>query len=323
MTDTRVDRPQRPASSGSPDWRDHAACRDTDPELFFPVGNAGPALHQLDRAKQVCAGCPVRTPCLEWALASGQEAGVWGGTSEDERCALRRMRQASTRPDIADSRRAPLPVQKRRDQETRRYSSLGGLMDDEFIRVNAIATRAACARMTAMRLRGLHDSVEHASCLPGKSAWDRRAAAHAEIFILLARMTDDPVLAPVLLSAADDVHHLVLVAGPAANGMILSSRQRLLAYMRAGDANGAALEMEKHLRGLHFMSRLVGDNPKTGMIKTRRAAAVARQMFAESAPEPGARADAGGMVSARPRPPEQAAGPPRVLSSSSPTVTRQ
>lgn len=163
-------------------------------------------------------------------------------------------------------------------------------MDDEFIRVNAMATRAACARMTTMRLRALHDSAEHASCLLGKSAWDRRAAAHAEIFILLARMTDDPVLAPVLLGAADDVHHLVLVAGPAANGMILSSRQRLLAYMRAGDADGAALEMEKHLRGLHFMSRLVGDNPKTGMIKTRRAGAVARQMFAESAHRTPARA---------------------------------
>ena len=110
MTDTRVDRPQRPAPSGSPDWRDHAACRDTDPELFFPIGNAGPALHQLDRAKQVCAGCPVRTSCLEWALASGQEAGVWVGTSEDERRALRRMCQASARPDTADSRRALLPT---------------------------------------------------------------------------------------------------------------------------------------------------------------------------------------------------------------------
>ena len=43
-------------------------------------------------------------------------------------------------------------------------------MDDEFIRVNAMATRAACARMTTMRLRALHDSAEHASCLPGKSA---------------------------------------------------------------------------------------------------------------------------------------------------------
>jgi WhiB family redox-sensing transcriptional regulator len=95
MTEVRVDAPRRPASSGSPDWRDHAACRDTDPELFFPIGNAGPGQQQLDRAKQVCAGCQVRTPCLEWALASGQEAGVWGGTSEDERRALRRMRQAS------------------------------------------------------------------------------------------------------------------------------------------------------------------------------------------------------------------------------------
>ncbi len=71
MTDTRVDRPQRPAPSGSPDLRDYAACRDTDPELFFPIGNAGPALLQLDRARQVCAGCPVHTSCLEWALASG------------------------------------------------------------------------------------------------------------------------------------------------------------------------------------------------------------------------------------------------------------
>ncbi len=74
------------------DWRDQAACRDLDPELFFPVGNAGPALLQIDRAKQVCADCPVRAPCLEWALDSGQEAGVWGGTSEDERRALRSRR---------------------------------------------------------------------------------------------------------------------------------------------------------------------------------------------------------------------------------------
>ena len=60
-----------------------------DPELFFPVGNTGPALAQIDRAKQVCAGCAVRVPCLEWALASGQDAGVWGGTTEDERRVIR------------------------------------------------------------------------------------------------------------------------------------------------------------------------------------------------------------------------------------------
>ena len=95
MTDVRVQAPPRPAPSGSPDWRDHAACRDSDPELFFPIGTACPALLQQERAKQVCAGCRVRTPCLAWALASGQEAGVWGGASEDERRALRRRRQVS------------------------------------------------------------------------------------------------------------------------------------------------------------------------------------------------------------------------------------
>jgi WhiB family redox-sensing transcriptional regulator len=95
MTDVRVQAPPRPAPSGTPDWRDHAACRDSDPELFFPIGTAGPALLQQERAKQVCAGCQVRTPCLEWALASGQEAGVWGGASEDERRALRRGRRVS------------------------------------------------------------------------------------------------------------------------------------------------------------------------------------------------------------------------------------
>ncbi len=78
------------AESGKTDWRDDAACRGLDPDLFFPVGTAGPALVQIGRAKQVCAGCPVRARCLDWALVTSQDAGVWGGTSEDERRALRR-----------------------------------------------------------------------------------------------------------------------------------------------------------------------------------------------------------------------------------------
>jgi hypothetical protein len=45
--------------------------------------------------------------------------------------------------------------------------------------------------------------------------------------------------------------------------MIVSSRQRLLAHMRAGDADGAELEMERHLTGLHFMFPLVGNNSRT------------------------------------------------------------
>ncbi|MDS1272063.1 WhiB family transcriptional regulator [Lipingzhangella sp. LS1_29] len=74
------------------DWRYHAACRDEDPELFFPIGNSGPALTQIEEARQVCRRCPVATACLEWALESGQDSGVWGGTSEEERRMLRRRR---------------------------------------------------------------------------------------------------------------------------------------------------------------------------------------------------------------------------------------
>jgi len=82
------------------DWRDHAACRDTDPDLFFPVGTTGPAIKQIENAKAVCHQCPSQAPCLEFALASNQDSGVWGGTSEEERRKLRkawlaRQRRAS------------------------------------------------------------------------------------------------------------------------------------------------------------------------------------------------------------------------------------
>ena len=72
------------------DWRHRSACRDEDPELFFPVGNTGPAIAQIEEAKKVCNRCEVKEPCLAWALESGQDAGVWGGLSEDERRALKR-----------------------------------------------------------------------------------------------------------------------------------------------------------------------------------------------------------------------------------------
>ena len=73
------------------DWRHRAACRDEDPELFFPIGNTGPALLQIEEATAVCRRCDGRsTTCLQWALESGQDAGVWGGMSEDERRALKR-----------------------------------------------------------------------------------------------------------------------------------------------------------------------------------------------------------------------------------------
>ncbi|MGX1316159.1 WhiB family redox-sensing transcriptional regulator [Streptomyces calvus] len=75
-------------------WRNSAACRTEDPDLFFPIGTSGPALMQTEQAKAVCRGCPVREPCLEWALETGQSIGVWGGTSETERRALKRRTAA-------------------------------------------------------------------------------------------------------------------------------------------------------------------------------------------------------------------------------------
>jgi WhiB family redox-sensing transcriptional regulator len=74
------------------DWRHRAICRDEDPELFFPVGNSGPALLQIAEAKAVCQRCPVTSECLSWALETGQDAGVWGAMSEDERRSLKRRR---------------------------------------------------------------------------------------------------------------------------------------------------------------------------------------------------------------------------------------
>lgn len=79
------------------DWRDDAACRDHDPDLFFPIGSTGPAVEQADEAKQVCSGCDVREQCLEYAMASNQDAGVWGGLTEDERRSLKRQRQRQRR----------------------------------------------------------------------------------------------------------------------------------------------------------------------------------------------------------------------------------
>ena len=67
------------------DWRSQAACRAEEPELFFPVGTSGPALVQAARATAVCRRCPVMVRCRDWALATGQATGVWGGMTEDQR----------------------------------------------------------------------------------------------------------------------------------------------------------------------------------------------------------------------------------------------
>lgn len=74
-------------------WRDLALCRDTDPGLFFPVGTTGVALEQIEAAKSVCRQCAARPQCLEFALVTNQDSGVWGGASEEERRDMRRARR--------------------------------------------------------------------------------------------------------------------------------------------------------------------------------------------------------------------------------------
>ncbi|HWM03863.1 MAG TPA: WhiB family transcriptional regulator [Actinophytocola sp.] len=75
------------------DWRHEAACRDEDPELFFPVSDIGPGARQVTRAKAVCARCPVRARCLDHALDNGLDHGIFGGTTERERRDLIRRTQ--------------------------------------------------------------------------------------------------------------------------------------------------------------------------------------------------------------------------------------
>jgi len=80
------------------DWRDEAACRDVeDKNLFYPISyTGGPALLQVDEAKRICFDCTARARCLAFALESGDDHGILGGTTPEERKAIKR-RDARTR----------------------------------------------------------------------------------------------------------------------------------------------------------------------------------------------------------------------------------
>lgn len=69
------------------DWRVQAACVGFQ-SLFFANGDLDDKATR--RAKEICDVCPVSTECLEFALETNQRAGIWGGTTEDERRSLRR-----------------------------------------------------------------------------------------------------------------------------------------------------------------------------------------------------------------------------------------
>ena len=84
---------RRPQADPDPAlWREAAACRYLDPELFFPLSVTGRGAAEAGQAKAVCARCPVRQACLDFALVTGQEFGIWGGRDERELRLLRRER---------------------------------------------------------------------------------------------------------------------------------------------------------------------------------------------------------------------------------------
>ncbi|MFF3306193.1 WhiB family transcriptional regulator [Streptomyces sp. NPDC002952] len=76
-------------------WRDAAACRSEDPELFFPIGEDGLSRQQIEQARAVCHRCPVLTDCGSWALRNGERDGVWGAMTADERRRRRRLGRLS------------------------------------------------------------------------------------------------------------------------------------------------------------------------------------------------------------------------------------
>ena len=77
-----------PLLSNSSSWRDQAACRGLDPEVFYPVNEEEEAA-----AKSICAECTVRQTCLEHAITHREKEGIWGGATERERRRIIRQRR--------------------------------------------------------------------------------------------------------------------------------------------------------------------------------------------------------------------------------------
>jgi WhiB family redox-sensing transcriptional regulator len=69
-------------------WMTQGLCRSERPSTFFPSDGVG-----VEIARRICAECPVKSPCLEYALRHGIDHGVWGGTSERERRRIARRRR--------------------------------------------------------------------------------------------------------------------------------------------------------------------------------------------------------------------------------------
>lgn len=85
------------------DWRGRAACSRLEPDIFYPVGDGAYAREMTEIAKQACLSCPVRAECLRQALETGEQYGIWGGMTPEERRDLARRKHD---PQKRERRRA-------------------------------------------------------------------------------------------------------------------------------------------------------------------------------------------------------------------------
>jgi hypothetical protein len=129
-------------------------------------------------------------------------------------------------------------------------------MDDNLVQALGTATWTVCAALTSTGQAGLQASVDRACAIRAGFNWERRAAAHAEFFTALSDGACDRYAALVLSYGAELAYSLMIGAGHAADVIVVNSRKRMLAHLRAGDAAEATREMENHLSALNFMGRL-------------------------------------------------------------------
>lgn len=131
------------------DWRERAACLNYPLDLFFPEGSSGsPAVAaQVAEATAVCAGCPVRAQCLDWALSNGERFGVWGGQAEGQRTA-RGSALTSGAPSLCQSGRHPRAIGEGRCAECKRENNVkrGKARPRDHARVYAMRVGRALER---------------------------------------------------------------------------------------------------------------------------------------------------------------------------------
>lgn len=87
------------ATGMSEGWRESAICKDLETDMFFPIGNGDRYTMQVEAAKAVCRQCVVQTACLDFALQTKEDHGIYGGATPEER---RRM--------VGRSRRGRKPI---------------------------------------------------------------------------------------------------------------------------------------------------------------------------------------------------------------------